>query len=40
MSWASTGGVARGQLLATKVLPKVGMAVITDVGDPKDIHPI
>jgi sialate O-acetylesterase len=26
-------------LLATKVLPKVGMAVITDVGDPKDIHP-
>lgn len=27
------------QLLATKVLPKVGMAVITDVGDPNDIHP-
>ncbi len=27
------------QLLATKALPKVGMAVITDVGDPKDIHP-
>jgi len=27
------------QLLATKVLPKVGMAVITDVGDPQDIHP-
>ena len=27
------------QLLATKVLPNVGMAVITDVGDPKDIHP-
>jgi sialate O-acetylesterase len=27
------------QLLATKVLPYVGMAVITDVGDPKDIHP-
>jgi sialate O-acetylesterase len=27
------------QLLATKVLPKVGMAVITDVGDEKDIHP-
>jgi sialate O-acetylesterase len=27
------------QWLATKVLPKVGMAVITDVGDPKDIHP-
>ncbi len=27
------------QLLATQVLPKVGMAVITDVGDEKDIHP-
>jgi sialate O-acetylesterase len=27
------------QLLSTEVLPKVGMAVITDVGDPKDIHP-
>ena len=27
------------QLLATKVLPKVGLAVITDVGDEKDIHP-
>lgn len=27
------------QLLATKILPKVGMAVITDVGDEKDIHP-
>ena len=27
------------QLLATKKLRKVGMAVITDVGDPKDIHP-
>ena len=27
------------QLLSTKVLPNVGMAVITDVGDPKDIHP-
>jgi sialate O-acetylesterase len=27
------------QQLATKVLPKVGMAVITDVGDEKDIHP-
>jgi len=27
------------QLLATTVLPKVGMAVITDVGDEKDIHP-
>jgi sialate O-acetylesterase len=27
------------QLFATKQLPKVGMAVITDVGDEKDIHP-
>lgn len=27
------------QLLATKVLPNVGMAVITDVGDENDIHP-
>ncbi len=27
------------QLLSTQVLPKVGMAVITDVGDEKDIHP-
>jgi len=27
------------QLLATKVLPNVGIAVITDVGDSKDIHP-
>jgi len=27
------------QLLATKTLPKVGMAVITDVGDENDIHP-
>jgi len=27
------------QLLSTKTLPNVGMAVITDVGDPKDIHP-
>ncbi len=27
------------QLISTKVLPKVGMAVITDVGDEKDIHP-
>jgi sialate O-acetylesterase len=28
------------QLLATRVLPRVGMAVITDVGDKDDIHPI
>ena len=27
------------QLLATQVLPNVGMAVITDVGEEKDIHP-
>lgn len=27
------------QLLATKVLPRVGMVVTTDVGDPNDIHP-
>jgi sialate O-acetylesterase len=27
------------QALATQTLPKVGMAVITDVGDQKDIHP-
>ena len=27
------------QGLATKVLPKVGLAVITDVGDKDDIHP-
>ncbi len=28
------------QLLATHLLPKVGMAVITDLGDKDDIHPI
>src|SRR5437867_1524294 len=27
------------QLLASRVLPKVGLAVITDVGDKDDIHP-
>ncbi len=27
------------QLLSTKTLPKVGMAVITDVGEKDDIHP-
>ncbi len=27
------------QLMATKALPKVGMAVITDVGEKDDIHP-
>jgi len=35
-SWAE---LREAQLLSTKVLPKAGMAVITDVGDPKDIHP-
>lgn len=35
-TWAE---LREAQLLSTKVLPKVGMAVITDVGDPKDIHP-
>jgi sialate O-acetylesterase len=27
------------QLLATQILPNVGMAVITDLGEEKDIHP-
>lgn len=27
------------QLYTTRVLPNTGVAVITDVGDPKDIHP-
>jgi sialate O-acetylesterase len=35
-SWAE---LREAQDLATKVLPKVGMAVITDVGEEKDIHP-
>ncbi len=35
-NWAE---LREAQLLATQVLPKVGMAVITDVGDQKDIHP-
>lgn len=35
-SWAE---LREAQLLATKILPKVGMVVITDVGDEKDIHP-
>lgn len=35
-TWAE---LREAQALATKVLPKVGMAVITDVGDEKDIHP-
>lgn len=35
-TWAE---LREAQMLATKTLPNVGMAVITDVGDPKDIHP-
>ncbi len=35
-TWAE---LREAQLLATKVLPNVGMAVITDVGDKDDIHP-
>ena len=35
-TWAE---LREAQLLSTQVLPKVGMAVITDVGDEKDIHP-
>ncbi len=35
-TWAE---LREAQLLSTKILPNAGMAVITDVGDPKDIHP-
>lgn len=35
-AWAE---LREAQWLATQTLPGVGMAVITDVGDPKDIHP-
>lgn len=35
-AWAE---LREAQFLATKKLPKVGLAVITDVGDEKDIHP-
>ena len=35
-NWAE---LREAQVLATSVLPKVGMAVITDVGDKDDIHP-
>jgi sialate O-acetylesterase len=35
-TWAE---LREAQALATKALPNVGMAVITDVGDEKDIHP-
>lgn len=36
-TWAE---LREAQMLATKTLPKVGAVVITDVGDPKDIHPV
>lgn len=35
-AWAE---LREAQLLATQKLPKVGMAVITDVGEEEDIHP-
>ena len=35
-SWAE---LREAQVYATRVLPKVGIAVITDVGEEKDIHP-
>ena len=35
-NWAA---LREAQLYATKVLPRVGMAVITDVGEENDIHP-
>lgn len=35
-SWAE---LREAQLLATKVLPNVGLAVITDLGEKDDIHP-
>lgn len=35
-SWAE---LREAQLLSTQVLPNVGMAVITDLGEEKDIHP-
>jgi sialate O-acetylesterase len=35
-AWAE---LREAQSLATKILPNVGMAVITDLGDEKDIHP-
>jgi sialate O-acetylesterase len=36
-NWAE---LREAQVLATKTLPKVGAVSITDVGDPKDIHPV
>lgn len=35
-TWAE---LREAQWLSTKILPKVGMVVITDVGEEKDIHP-
>jgi sialate O-acetylesterase len=35
-SWA---GLREAQMMAVQALPHVGVAVITDVGDEKDIHP-
>jgi len=35
-NWAE---LREAQLLATKALPRVGLAVITDVGEKDDIHP-
>jgi sialate O-acetylesterase len=36
-AWAE---LREAQMLATKTLPNVGAVVITDLGDPKDIHPV
>jgi sialate O-acetylesterase len=36
-AWAE---LREAQLHTTKILPKAGMAVITDVGDPGNIHPV
>jgi sialate O-acetylesterase len=36
-TWAE---LREAQMLATKTLPNVGAVVITDLGDPKDIHPV
>lgn len=36
-TWAE---LREAQVHATKVLPNMGIAVITDFGDPKDIHPV
>ncbi|GAB4453820.1 MAG: sialate O-acetylesterase [Armatimonadaceae bacterium] len=35
-NWA---GLREAQMMATRALPNVGMAVITDLGEEKDIHP-